>query len=110
MQEFFGLAYFAEIPVVLFDVQRGGPRPACRPAPSSPTFSLRLRSHGDTKHVLLIPDGPNEAFEFARSAFDLAERLQTLVFVMLDLDIGMNRICARRSSGTTPRPTTAERF
>ena len=96
MQEFFGLAYFAEIPVVVFDVQRGGPSTGMPTrTQQSDLLSCAFASHGDTKHVLLIPDGPNEAFEFAASAFDLAERLQTVVFVMLDLDIGMNsHLCA----------------
>jgi len=91
MQEFFGLAYFAEIPVVLFDVQRGGPSTGMPTrTQQSDLLAAAFASHGDTKHVLLIPDGPGEAFEFGASAFDFAERLQTLVFVMLDLDIGMN--------------------
>jgi 2-oxoglutarate/2-oxoacid ferredoxin oxidoreductase subunit alpha len=91
MQEFFGLAYFAEIPVVVFDVQRGGPSTGMPTrTQQSDLLSCAFASHGDTKHVLLIPDGPNEAFEFAAKAFDLAERLQTVVFVMLDLDIAMN--------------------
>ena len=91
MQEFFGLAYFAEIPVVVFDVQRGGPSTGMPTrTQQSDLLSCAFASHGDTKHVLLIPGGPNEAFEFAARAFDLAERLQTVVFVMLDLDIGMN--------------------
>jgi 2-oxoglutarate/2-oxoacid ferredoxin oxidoreductase subunit alpha len=91
MQEFFGLAYFAEVPVVVFDVQRGGPSTGMPTrTQQSDLLISAFASHGDTKHVLLIPDGPGEAFEFAASAFDFAERLQTLVFVMLDLDIGMN--------------------
>jgi 2-oxoglutarate ferredoxin oxidoreductase subunit alpha len=91
MQEFFGLAYFAEIPVVVFDVQRGGPSTGMPTrTQQSDLLACAFASHGDTKHVLLIPDGPNEAFEFSASAFDFAERLQTPVFVMLDLDIGMN--------------------
>jgi 2-oxoglutarate ferredoxin oxidoreductase subunit alpha len=91
MQEFFGLAYFAEVPVVLFDVQRGGPSTGMPTrTQQSDLLAAAFASHGDTKHVLLIPDGPGEAFEFGASAFDFAERLQTLVFVMLDLDIGMN--------------------
>jgi 2-oxoglutarate ferredoxin oxidoreductase subunit alpha len=96
MQEFFGLAYFAEVPVVVFDVQRGGPSTGMPTrTQQSDLIACAFASHGDTKHVLLIPDGPAEAFEFAASAFDLAERLQTLVFVMLDLDIGMNaHLCA----------------
>ncbi|MBV8796121.1 MAG: 2-oxoacid:acceptor oxidoreductase subunit alpha, partial [Hyphomicrobiales bacterium] len=91
MQEFFGLSYFAEVPVVVFDVQRGGPSTGMPTrTQQSDLLIAALASHGDTKHALLIPDGPGEAFEFAASAFDFAERLQTLVFVMLDLDIGMN--------------------
>jgi 2-oxoglutarate ferredoxin oxidoreductase subunit alpha len=96
MQEFFGLAYFAEIPVVVFDVQRGGPSTGMPTrTQQSDLLSCAFASHGDTKHVLLIPDDPAEAFEFAADAFDLAERLQTPVIVMLDLDIGMNsHLCA----------------
>src|SRR4051794_13753135 len=95
MQEFLGLAYFAEIPAVIFDVQRAGP------STGMPTrtqqcdlISCAYASHGDTKHVLLFPEDPAEAFDFGAAAFDLADRLQTPVFVMLDLDIGMNhRLC-----------------
>ena len=95
MQEFLGLAYFAEIPAVIFDVQRAGP------STGMPTrtqqcdlISCAYASHGDTKHVLLFPEDPAEAFDFAADAFDLADRLQTPIFVMLDLDIGMNhRLC-----------------
>ena len=91
MQEFFGLAYFAEVPVVVFDVQRGGPSTGMPTrTQQSDLLAAAFASHGDTTHVLLIPDGPGETFEFGASAFDFAERLQTLVFVMLDLDIGMN--------------------
>jgi 2-oxoglutarate ferredoxin oxidoreductase subunit alpha len=95
MTEFLGLAYFAEIPAVLFNVQRAGP------STGMPTrtqqcdiISCAYASHGDTKHVLLFPEDPAEAFEFGALAFDLADRLQTPIFVMLDLDIGMNhRLC-----------------
>jgi len=95
MQEFLGLAYFAEIPAVVIDVQRAGP------STGMPTrtqqcdiLSCAYASHGDTKHVLLMPEDPAEAFEFGAQAFDLADRLQTPVFVMTDLDIGMNqRLC-----------------
>ncbi len=91
MQEFFGLAYFAEIPAVVFDVQRGGPSTGMPTrTQQSDVLACAFASHGDTKHVLLFPDGPGEAFEFGALAFDFAERLQTPVFVMLDLDIGMN--------------------
>jgi 2-oxoglutarate ferredoxin oxidoreductase subunit alpha len=91
MQEFLGLAYFAEIPTVIFDVQRGGPSTGMPTrTQQSDLLSAAFASHGDTKHVLLFPEGPGEAFDFGALAFDLAERLQTPIFVMLDLDIGMN--------------------
>ncbi len=91
MQEFIGLAYFAEIPAVLFDVQRGGPSTGMPTrTQQSDILSAAYASHGDTKHVLLLPEDPRECFEFGAQAFDLADRLQTPVFVMLDLDIGMN--------------------
>jgi 2-oxoglutarate ferredoxin oxidoreductase subunit alpha len=91
MQEFIGLAYFAEVPAVIFDVQRGGPSTGMPTrTQQSDLLSCAYASHGDTKHVLLLPDDPNEAFEFGALAFDLADRLQTPIFVMLDLDIGMN--------------------
>jgi 2-oxoglutarate ferredoxin oxidoreductase subunit alpha len=91
MSEFLGLAYYAEVPAVLFDVQRVGP------STGMPTrtqqcdlISAAYASHGDTKHVCLYPANPEESFYMAVQAFDLAERLQTPVMVMLDLDIGMN--------------------
>jgi 2-oxoglutarate/2-oxoacid ferredoxin oxidoreductase subunit alpha len=91
MQEFFGLAYFAEIPAVIFDVQRGGPSTGMPTrTQQSDLLSAAFASHGDTKHPMLLPSGPGECFEFGALSFDLAERLQTPVFVMLDLDIGMN--------------------
>ena len=91
MQEFLGLAYFAEIPAVIFDVQRGGPSTGMPTrTQQSDILSAAYASHGDTKHVLLFPEDPRECFEFGAEAFDLADRLQTPVFVMLDLDIGMN--------------------
>jgi len=95
MQEFLGLAYFAEIPAVLFDVQRAGPSTGMPTRTQQcDVFSCAYASHGDTKHVLLFPEDPAEAFEFGAQAFDLADRLQTPIFVMLDLDIGMNhRLC-----------------
>ena len=91
MQEFLGLAYFAEIPAVIFDVQRAGPSTGM-PTRTQQTdiLSCAYASHGDTKHVLLIPEDPYECFTFGALAFDLADRLQTPVFVMLDLEIGMN--------------------
>jgi 2-oxoglutarate ferredoxin oxidoreductase subunit alpha len=91
MQEFIGLAYFAEIPVVLIDVQRGGPSTGMPTrTQQSDLLSCAYASHGDTKHVMLFPEDPTECFEFSAQAFDLAERLQTPVFLMTDLDIGMN--------------------
>jgi 2-oxoglutarate/2-oxoacid ferredoxin oxidoreductase subunit alpha len=95
MQEFIGLAYFAEIPAVIFDVQRGGPSTGMPTrTQQSDVLSCAYASHGDTKHVLLLPEDPREAFDFAAQSFDLADRLQTPVFVLLDLDIGMNeRLC-----------------
>ena len=95
MQEFIGLAYFAEIPAVIFDVQRAGPSTGMPTrTQQSDILSCAYASHGDTKHVLLFPEDPKEGFEMAATAFDLADRLQTPVFVMYDLDIGMNeRLC-----------------
>ena len=91
MQEFLGLAYFAEIPAVVFDVQRAGPSTGMPTrTQQSDMLSAAYASHGDTKHVLLLPEDPSECFAFGADAFDLADRLQTPVFVMLDLDIGMN--------------------
>jgi 2-oxoglutarate/2-oxoacid ferredoxin oxidoreductase subunit alpha len=95
MQEFIGLAYFAEIPAVIVDVQRAGPSTGMPTrTQQSDVLSCAYASHGDTKHVLLFPEDPKESFEFAAISFDLADRLQTPVFVLLDLDIGMNeRLC-----------------
>jgi 2-oxoglutarate ferredoxin oxidoreductase subunit alpha len=91
MSEFLGLAYFAEIPVVLFNIQRGGPSTGMPTrTQQSDLVSCAYASHGDTKHVLVFPSDPNECFRMAVEAFDLAERLQTPVMVMSDLDIGMN--------------------
>jgi 2-oxoglutarate ferredoxin oxidoreductase subunit alpha len=91
MEEFIGLAYYAEVPAVIFDVQRVGP------STGMPTrtqqcdlLACAYASHGDTRHVMLFPDSPEESFRMAVLAFDVAERLQTPVFVLLDLDIGMN--------------------
>ncbi len=95
MQEFIGLAYFAEIPAVIVDVQRAGPSTGMPTrTQQSDVLACAYASHGDTKHVLLFPQDPKEGFEMTAKAFDLADRLQTPVFVMLDLDIGMNeRLC-----------------
>jgi 2-oxoglutarate/2-oxoacid ferredoxin oxidoreductase subunit alpha len=96
MSEFIGLAYFAEVPAVIFDVQRAGPSTGMPTRTQQcDVLACAYASHGDTKHVLLFPEDPHEAFTFGALAFDLADRLQTPVFVMLDLDIGMNeRLCA----------------
>jgi len=91
MNEFIGLAYYAEVPAVLFDVQRVGPSTGMPTRTQQCDLMLcAYASHGDTKHVLLFPSNPEECFYMAVQAFDLAERLQTPVFVMSDLDIGMN--------------------
>src|SRR5690606_38069241 len=91
MSEFIGLAYYAEVPAVLFDVQRTGP------STGMPTrtqqcdlMTCAYASHGDTRHICLYPADPREAFDMSVRAFDLAERFQTPVFVLSDLDIGMN--------------------
>ena len=96
MNEFIGLAYFAEIPVTIIDVQRGGPSTGMPTRTQQSDITLcAYASHGDTKHVLLLPEDPHECFAFSAQALDLADRLQTPVFVMTDLDIGMNqRLCA----------------
>ncbi len=91
MNEFIGLSYFAEIPVVLINVQRGGPSTGMPTrTQQADLISSAYASHGDTKHVLLFPSTPAECFEFTIAAFDLADRLQTLVMLISDLDLGMN--------------------
>ena len=91
MSEFLGLAYFTEIPLVLFDIQRVGPSTGMPTrTQQSDILAAAYASHGDTRHVLLFPSDPEECFEFAVKAFDLADRLQTPVIVLSDLDIGMN--------------------
>ena len=91
MTEFIGLSYFAEIPAVIFDVQRGGPSTGMPTrTQQADLIGAAYAGHGDTKHPLLLPADPGECFEMGAQAFDLADRLQTTVFVMLDLDIGMN--------------------
>jgi 2-oxoglutarate/2-oxoacid ferredoxin oxidoreductase subunit alpha len=96
MNEFIGLAYFAEIPITIIDVQRGGPSTGMPTrTQQSDILAAAYASHGDTKHVLLFPEDPHECFTFSAAALDLADRLQTPIFVMTDLDIGMNqRLCA----------------
>jgi 2-oxoglutarate/2-oxoacid ferredoxin oxidoreductase subunit alpha len=95
MTEFIGLAYFAEIPATIIDVQRGGPSTGMPTrTQQSDLLACAYASHGDTKHVLLFPQDPHECFDHAAAALDLADRLQTPIFVMTDLDIGMNqRLC-----------------
>jgi 2-oxoglutarate ferredoxin oxidoreductase subunit alpha len=95
MTEFIGLAYMAEIPVTIINVQRGGPSTGMPTrTQQADILSCAYASHGDTKHVLLFPEDPKECFEHAAAALDLADRLQTPIFVMSDLDIGMNqRLC-----------------
>ena len=91
MAEFAGLGYYAEIPGVIFDVQRTGPSTGMPTrTQQGDVLSTAFLSHGDTKHVLLFPGSVKECFEFGGQAFDLAERLQTPVFVLSDLDLGMN--------------------
>ncbi|MBX3244836.1 MAG: 2-oxoacid:acceptor oxidoreductase subunit alpha [Acidobacteria bacterium] len=91
MQEFLGLGYFAEVPTVLIDVQRTGPSTGMPTrTQQSDLLSAAYASHGDTKHVLLLPASSKECFELTAAAFDLTERLQTPVIVMTDLDLGMN--------------------
>ncbi len=96
MTEFIGLAYFAEVPAVLINVQRGGPSTGMPTrTQQADLLSCAYASNGDTKHPLLFPQDPRECFDLAADALDLADRLQTPVFVMSDLDIGMNqRLCA----------------
>lgn len=91
MSEFLGLAYFAEVPAVLFDIQRAGPSTGMPTrTQQSDIFAAAYASHGDTKHVLLFPASPKECFDMAADSFDLAERLQTPVILLSDLDLGMN--------------------
>lgn len=91
MNEFLGLAYFAEIPAVLIDVQRTGPSTGMPTrTQQSDILISAYASHGDTKHVLLFPSTPKECFEFTAEAFDLSERLQTPIIMLTDLDLGMN--------------------
>jgi 2-oxoglutarate ferredoxin oxidoreductase subunit alpha len=102
MQELIGLAYYAEIPVVIFDVTRVGPSTGLPTrTQQSDILSMVNCSHGDTKHIMLIPSSPTECFQMAGDAFDLAERFQAPIFVMTDLDLGMNNWM----SDTFPYPT-----
>jgi 2-oxoglutarate ferredoxin oxidoreductase subunit alpha len=91
MSEFAGLSYYAEIPAVVWDIQRVGPSTGLPTRTSqADILSTAFLSHGDTKHIMLFPSSPHECFEIAMVAFNLAEQFQTIVFVMSDLDLGMN--------------------
>jgi 2-oxoglutarate ferredoxin oxidoreductase subunit alpha len=91
MSEFVGLSYYAEIPGVIWDIQRVGPSTGLPTRTSQgDILSTAFLSHGDTKHLMLFPSSPHECFEMAMDAFNLAEKYQTMVFVMSDLDLGMN--------------------
>ena len=91
MSEFLGLAYFAEIPAVLFDIQRVGPSTGLPTrTQQGDLLAAAYASHGDTRHPLLFPSTPGESFEFAATAFDLSDRLQTPIIVLSDLELGMN--------------------
>jgi pyruvate/2-oxoacid:ferredoxin oxidoreductase alpha subunit len=119
MNELVGLAYYAEIPVVIVDVQRVGPSTGMPTRTQQGDLLLcAYASHGDTRHILLFPANPGECFYFAVQAFDLAERFQTPVFLMSDLDIGMNDWVIPRlqwddgypsSIATRPRTSTVSR-
>ena len=91
MAEFAGLAYYAEVPVVIFDIQRIGPSTGLptRTSQADVAFAFTL-SHGDTRHIVMLPGTVEECYEFARDAFDYADRFQTPIFVLSDLDLGMN--------------------
>jgi len=97
MSEFIGLAYYAEVPGVFFDVQRTGPSTGMPTrTQQSDLLSIAYLSHGDTKHIVLFPANPEECFYLATQAFDLTEQFQTPVFVVTDLDIGMNDWMCRK--------------
>ncbi|HTR77224.1 MAG TPA: 2-oxoacid:acceptor oxidoreductase subunit alpha, partial [Gemmatimonadaceae bacterium] len=97
MQEFIGLAYYGEIPAVLYDIQRTGPSTGMPTrTQQGDLLTIAYASHGDTKHIALFPANPEECFYMAVEAFDLAERFQTPVFLVSDLDIGMNDWMCRR--------------
>lgn len=92
MNEFLGLAYFAEVPAVVIDVQRAGPSTGMPTrTQQSDLLSVAFASHGDTKHPILIPATPKECFDFSTSAFDLAEQIQSPVIILTDLELGMNQ-------------------
>src|SRR3954469_24194329 len=110
MQEFLGLAYFAEVPAVIIDVQRGGPSTGMPTRTQQADLLISAyASHGDTKHVLLFPEDPKECFEMAATSFDLADRLQTPVFVLLISTSACRIGSSIRCSGTPPGRSTAAR-
>ncbi len=106
MNELIGLGYYAEIPAVIVDVQRTGPSTGMPTrTQQGDIMACAYASHGDTKHILLFPANPEECFHFAKHAFDLADRFQTPVFVLTDLDIGMNDwLCPRLQWDDSYRP------
>ncbi len=106
MQEFIGLAYYADVPAVFFDIQRTGPSTGMPTrTQQADLLSIAYASHGDTKHIALFPANPEECFYMATEAFDIAERFQTPVFVVSDLDIGMNDwMCKRLTWDDNYRP------
>jgi 2-oxoglutarate ferredoxin oxidoreductase subunit alpha len=106
MQEFIGLAYYTEIPAVFYDIQRTGPSTGMPTrTQQGDLMSLAYASHGDTKHIVLFPCNPEECFYLSVTAFDLADRFQTPVFVASDLDIGMNDwMCKRLKWDDSYRP------
>jgi 2-oxoglutarate ferredoxin oxidoreductase subunit alpha len=106
MEEFIGLAYYADVPAVIFDVQRTGPSTGMPTrTQQGDLMSVAYASHGDTKHIALFPANPEECFYMSVEAFDLAERFQTPVFVVSDLDIGMNDwMCRKLSWDDSYRP------
>src|SRR3954470_1164676 len=106
MSELLGLAYYAEIPAVVIDVQRTGPSTGMPTrTQQGDILACAYASHGDTKHILLFPGSPDECFKFAVESFDLAERFQTPVMMLSDLDIGMNDwVCPRLEWDDSYRP------
>jgi 2-oxoglutarate ferredoxin oxidoreductase subunit alpha len=111
MAEFTGLGYYAEVPVVIFDIQRVGPSTGLPTRTSqADILSTAVLSHGDTKHLMLLPASVEECYEMAQQAFDLAEQFQTPVFVMSDLDLGMNTWMSRPFEYPTRPPIRGKRL
>ncbi len=104
MSEFIGLAYYAEVPAVIWDVQRVGPSTGLPTRTQQCDMQMcAIASHGDTKHIMVIPASPKECFEMAQDAFELAEKFQTPVFAMIDLDLGMNYWVTDEFTYKTPK-------